>query len=169
MSVTGGGPDTQQHANRLDGAASSRTRNVVAALVCCIPLGVIVATAVGWWHELPATLPRQWSSAGVSATMPLWAFFTVVLVIAAGTATGALFTIPKNADPNRRQLLYATGAAGAAAAGVWICGAGVALVTPAGSVPDIGGYPLLALVIGVVFGLIPMLLATRWSEPDGGL
>jgi hypothetical protein len=104
----------------------------------------VLATAVGWWSDLPATLPQQWSNGGGSATMPLWAFFVVVLVIAAGTATGALFTIPHNAAPNRRVILYATGAAGAAAAGVWACGGGL-------------------------FGLIPMLLATRWNEPEGGL
>lgn len=130
-----------------------------------VPLTIVVATLRAWQHELPADLPRQWNANGVASTMPTWLFVAIVLLLTLCAALGAALALPAGAAPNRPTIYLASGCVAAIVAGMWLAIVGVTVAAGDDAVPDIGGWPLLA-ILGGAYGLIPFLLARSGTVRD---
>lgn len=156
-----------EHAARANSEASHKAgfREVAAVALVWIPFLVVSVSYLLWRTRLPDILPRQWDAEGVSSTMPLWIFLAVVVVLTLASAIGATLTLPADVAPNRRTILGVSGCVAAIAAGFWIAEAAVVVATVDGAEPDIGGWPLLALLAGV-YGFIPRQLARPADTDD---
>ncbi|GAA3869178.1 hypothetical protein GCM10022381_10640 [Leifsonia kafniensis] len=138
---------------------------MIGAVLVWVPLTVVVTTFLAWRHKLPEDLPRQWGANGVASTMPTWLFLTVALMLTLCAAIGATLALPAGAAPNRPTIYLASGCVAAIVAGIWLATVGVTVAAGEHAVPEIGGWPLLA-ILGGVYGLIPFLLARSGTVRD---
>ncbi|WAB84528.1 hypothetical protein OVN20_02880 [Microcella daejeonensis] len=139
-----------------------RILRALAIVILIAPTLALASTAALWLPTLPATIPVQWSSNGVSATAP-----TPVLVVGLGAITALASVIgiatvrgARTAEQllaSRRAVTACAAVAGAASA-VWISCAALSLGGAPVSSTEVGGWPLLALTAGLAWGALPALL-----------
>lgn len=148
-------------------SGQARVRDVIAALTLWGPLVVIFASWMSWRDLLPAELPRQWNSEGVSTTWPTG--FAIVLFALMGLASAiiaALALRPGWAEMRRKTFLW-TGFAAGLACGSWLLVAGSTIAAGESSTPEVGALPLLLMAF-MGYGLFPFLIAHKWlpDAPD---
>lgn len=143
----------------------ARTRDVVAAVTLWVPTAAILATWALWQSELPADLPRQWNSSGVSTTWPTWVAITLVILVASGSALVGAFALQHDAVARRRKTFLWSGFAAGMAAGAWLLVAGSTITSAVATDPEVGAWPV-ALMASMAYGLIPFLIANRWIDPE---
>lgn len=143
----------------------ARARDVVAALTLFVPLVVVVATWLIWWEALPADLPRQWRSDGVTSTWPTGFAILLLALVGLGSAVIATFALRQGAAAGRRKTFLWSGFAAGLACGVWLMVAGSTITSGAKAEPQVGAWPLLLMVL-MGYGLIPFLIAHRWVDAE---
>lgn len=135
-------------------------RDAVAAAVSWLPLIAVVTTWLFWRSLLPAEVASRFGSTGeVTSTLPtlfLVGATAAVCFIAASVCTASVNReMPTN---ERRRTFLIAGVSSGLAAAIWLIIAAIAVATPAGTEPTIGGWGLLAPLAGV-FGLVPYFIA----------
>jgi hypothetical protein len=140
-----------------------RVRDAVAAITLWVPLVMVAGTWLSWHSALPADLPRQWGSAGVSTTWPTALAIVLAAFVCLASAVIATASLRRAGAPSRRKTFLFTGFAAGMASGVWLLSAGSTIAAGGTPPDDIGAWPLLMLVL-LGYGLIPFLIAHRWID-----
>lgn len=146
-------------------SGQARTRDVVAALTLWGPLFVIVATGALWHSELPAELPRQWNSAGVSTTWPTWIAIVLLGLVGLSSAIVAAFALRQDVAARRRKTFLWSGFAAGMASGAWLLVAGSTVTSSVSTEPQVGAWPVV-LMLSMGYGLLPFLIAHRWVDAE---
>lgn len=141
-------------------AGHAGVRDVIAALTLWVPLAVVITTWLIWAKHLPAELPRQWDSNGVSSTWPTGVAIALAALICLGSAVTATFALRLRAADSRRTTFLWAGFAAGLACGAWMLVAGSVITASANTEPEVGAWPLLLLGL-MGYGLIPFLIAPR--------
>ncbi|ANP73563.1 DUF3093 family protein [Cryobacterium arcticum] len=141
----------------LDPRATGRDRLAVGLL--WLPVVTVLVTALQWYDELPAELPRQWNGTEVTSTSPKALMLAITGGIALLAALAGLAALSRRTADIRRTLLLVAGCAAGLGTGIWLVTAGLVLVSGTPE-PDSGGWPLLGVLAGA-FGLVPFVLSPR--------
>lgn len=144
-------------------SSTVRGRDAIAVVTLWVPLVTVVATWLSWRSALPADLPRQWGSEGVSTTWPTALAIVLAAFVCLASALIATVSLRHVRAPSRRKTFLFTGFAAGLASGVWLLSAG-STIAAGGTGPDvIGAWPLLLMVL-LGYGLIPFVIAHRWVD-----
>ncbi|MGY4856500.1 hypothetical protein [Cryobacterium sp. AP23] len=139
----------------------TRPRDIAAVASLWLPVLGIVLTAVFWFARLPADLPTQWGTDGVTSTAAAWLVLTITVGLGLAAGVGAVFALPAGAAANRRTIFLASGFVGGLAASVWLVCAGSTIIAGPAE-PEVGGWPLLS-ILACGYGGIAALLASPWA------
>lgn len=141
-----------------------RVLRALALLALVAPLAAIAVTAALWLPRLPTSIAVQWSANGVSATAPALVLAAGSGIVAAVAAIiGVATVLGARSAPelgNARGPVAGYAAVAGAASALWIACAALSLGDAPMRAADIGGWPLLALALGLVWAAAPALLLT---------
>ncbi|WP_104132735.1 hypothetical protein [Cryobacterium sp. M91] len=143
----------------------SPRRRIIAVATLWIPFLLVAVTWLTWRQSLPLDLPRQYDAEGVASTIPTWIMIGGTGLLTLAAATGGLFALPYAAGPNRRPILLASGLVAGLACSTWLITAGVQVAAGSSGEPDIGGWPLLA-ILSAGYGLIAFAIAPPWKYKE---
>jgi hypothetical protein len=144
---------------------SFRRARVLSISLLLVPVLVIFGTGVLWLPRLPPTIPVQWSSEGVTNSAPavllaLSIGIMTLIVTALGAASVVSATSLQQLSEARVAAAVSGGVSGALTA-VWVTVAALSLDTRPDQSASVGGWPLVALALGIAWALAPAVVLPR--------
>ncbi|GAA1941399.1 hypothetical protein GCM10009775_36500 [Microbacterium aoyamense] len=134
--------------------AQDRTRQMIAVVVCWLPLAVLIVSVIASWDAVASTITTQWNAGEPATIAPAWTALLLpagVCIIAGIAATSAAID---GTNRGRRIAYLAAFGAGCAALWVWFS---LLAANDSGDAP----HRLLLFPFFVLLGFIPWAIAGR--------